>query len=82
MLFRSFEIESQACNTDEERFNLLENVVTYYEGMIDECFGEGSSALLFGGAKTLSMFEDFFEGIMPYYEKASKDRMAKYQRQN
>ena len=66
------------CETPIEQVNLLNEIVDYFEKIIDDCFGEGSSELLFGGAKTLSMFEDFFVGITPYYEKASKERMQKY----
>ena len=73
-----FEIKSQACETPEDKVDMMEEVVDYFEGIIDQCFGEGSSKILFGDAKTLSMFEDFFNGIMPYYEAASKKRMAKY----
>ena len=72
-----FEIRSQACETPEEKVDMLEEVVTYFRGVIDQCFGEGSSQVLFGDAKSISMFDDFLTGIMPYYEAASKKRMAK-----
>lgn len=70
--------KAESCETDEEKVNLLIEAVDYLEDLIDKCFGAGTSNLLFGDAKTLSMFSDFFEGITPYYEKASKARMAKY----
>lgn len=75
-----FDKKAEACATPEEKINLLDEVVNYYETMIDNIFGEGSSQLLFGSAKTLSMFEDFFQGIIPYYQKASDARMSKYKR--
>ena len=64
--------------TDEEKVMVLDELTNYFNNAIDECFGSGSSKVLFGNAKTLSMYQDFFEGIIPYYEKASKKRLAKY----
>lgn len=73
-----FEQRESKCKDDESKVNLLNEIVDYFEQAIDSCWGEGSSKLLFGEAKTLSMFSDFFEGIAPYYEEASKKRKAKY----
>lgn len=75
-----YEVKAAACTTDSDRVNLLVEVVDYYEGIIDKCFGEGTSKIVFGDAKSLSMFSDFLDGITPYYEKASKNRMAKYKK--
>lgn len=77
-----FDKKAEACQTSEEKIDLLNEAVTYYENMIDNIFGIGSSQVLFGTAKTLSMFEDFFQGIMPYYQKASDARMSKYKRKS
>ena len=66
----------------EEKIKLLDEVVLYFRELIDNCFGEGSSQILFGDEKSIDMFYDFFEGITPYYEKASEDRMAKYMQPN
>lgn len=73
-----FEDKVAHCETPEDKVNCMAEVCDYFEGIIDDCFGAGSSNLLFGGAKTLSMFDDFLTGIMPYYEQASKERVAKY----
>ena len=73
-----FEKRAETCETQQEQINLLDEVCDYYRGLIDNCFGEGSSDILFGKAKTLGMFEDFINGITPYYQEASKKRMAKY----
>lgn len=73
-----FDEKAKLAETTEQQVNLLNEVVDYFRGLVDECFGEGSSDLLFGNAKTLSMFEDFFIGITPYYQKASEARIAKY----
>ena len=68
------------CKTADERIALLSETVTYFRGLIDNCFGEGTSDLVFGNAHTLSMFSDFIEGITPYYTKASAKRTAKYKK--
>lgn len=75
---KDFETRATTCETTEQKINLLEESVSYFEELVDKCFGEGSSKLLFGDAKTLSMFDDFFNGIIPYYKKASEQRMEKY----
>lgn len=62
----------------EDTLELLDEITVYFNTSIDECFGKGSSEVLFGGAKSLTMYADFFEGLIPYYEKASKKRMDKY----
>jgi hypothetical protein len=60
---------------------LFEEVIKYCRDAIDEIFGAGTSQILFGDANTFQMFEDFFDGITPYYTKASKERVQKYQKQ-
>lgn len=75
---KEMETKQAACETDAEKVNLLVETVNYFRDLVDSCFGEGTSQTVFGNACTLSMFYDFFEGITPYYEKASKKRMEKY----
>ena len=75
---KEFEEQVAKCETTEEKVNLLAEMVKYFKGLVDECFGAGTSEIVFGDANTLTMFYDFFEGITPYYEKASQQRMAKY----
>ena len=77
---KEFDIQAEQCETPEEKAEVLSTTVAYFRGLVDRCFGEGSSDLLFGNNNTLSMFYDFFEGITPYYERASKQRMAKYKK--
>lgn len=74
------EAREKYCTTPQEKIDLMSEAVQYFRGLVDNCFGEGSSELVFGDNNTLSMFEDFFNGIMPYYEKASKKRMQKYRK--
>lgn len=66
------------CVTENDKYKCLVEIVDYFKNLVDECFGAGSSEILFGDACTLEMFNDFFEGITPYYRKASEERMNKY----
>ncbi len=66
------------CKTADEKLDLLDETVTYFKSAIDNCFGIGTSELVFGQAKSLSMFSDFLVGITPYYSKASEERLKKY----
>ena len=75
---KEFDKRIEAAETTEDKVTILDEMVTYFEEVIDSCFGEGSSQVLFGNAKSLTMFDDFFEGILPYYQKASEKRMSKY----
>jgi hypothetical protein len=71
---------NEKCKTAEERVELLSESVNYLRGIIDDCFGEGTSDIVFGTAHTLTMFSDFIEGITPYYTAASKERTNKYRK--
>lgn len=73
-----FESRAEVCETPQQQITLLEEIVDYFEALIDDCFGEGTSSLVFGKSKSLTMFSDFFNGIRPYYQEASKKRIAKY----
>jgi hypothetical protein len=79
---KEFEQRAKTVETPEETVNLLCALVEYFNSSIDSCFGENSSKVLFGDAKSLSMYEDFFNGITPYYEQASKARVAKYKKKS
>lgn len=77
-----FQARINNAETLEEKVTILDDLVSYFESVIDDCFGSGSSQILFGDDKSVEMFYDFFDGITPYYEKASKERMAKYMQPN
>lgn len=73
-----YESKAKDAKDDETNVELLDETIAYFRGVIDEIYGSGTSDLLFGAAHSLSMFEDFFSGIMPYYTKASEERLKKY----
>lgn len=76
------EIQQKAAKleTMDEKVDFIMEVVHYYRELIDKCFGEGTSDLVFGECNTLEMFGDFLDGITPYYEKANAERLAKYKK--
>ncbi len=75
---KEFLDKSEMCTTPDKKIELLSEIVDYLKTTIDDCFGQGSSQILFGDSCSLTMFEDFFEGITPYYEQASQARIEKY----
>ena len=75
---KEFLDKSELCTTPDKKIELLSEIVDYLKTTIDDCFCQGSSQILFGDNCSLTMFEDFFEGITPYYEQASKARIEKY----
>jgi len=71
--------ESELAEDDiKGKLALTLEVIDYFENKIDNIFGSGSSELIFGQTKSIDMFKDFFEGLMPYYQKASQNRIDKY----
>jgi hypothetical protein len=73
-----FNKKQESCETTEDRIKLLDEIVDYFKDSINTVWGENSSKVLFGNASTLQMFDDFFDGIAPYYQKESKKRISKY----
>ena len=80
--FVEYEEKCKKSSGAEDNLELLDDIIQYVKGVIDEIFGAGSSQLLFGDANTLSMFEDFFVGITPYFKSASEARVKKYSKKN
>lgn len=75
---KDFKSKSEKCVTEKDEADLILEISNFFIGQIDELFGEGSCELLFGETRTLGMFKDFFDGITPYFNKASKKRVSKY----
>ena len=75
-----FDKKKADCSGPEDVLKLLNEMIAYYKEEIDSTWGENSSKTLFGDANTITMFEDFFSGITPYYTRESKKRTAKYKK--
>lgn len=57
---------------------LLRETCGFLRQEIDKVFGLGTSQAAFGGANTLDMFEQFFDGITPFVQKAREKQVSKY----
>lgn len=75
-----FQQREEAITKPEEKVDFLYEVTEYYRKKIDDIFGAGSSQILFGDAHTLGMISDFVDGVTPYFNTASKNRMDKYKK--
>lgn len=63
-----------------ESIRLALELCDYLRGQIDAVFGAGTSQKAFGEARTLNMFEQFFEGITPFIQGTRKEKMEKYRK--
>ena len=63
-----------------DSIQLALDLCNYLRGQIDQVFGSGTSQKVFGETQTLSMFEQFFGGIMPFIQGARSEKMEKYRK--
>lgn len=61
-----------------DSIQLALELCNYLREQIDAVFGAGTSQNAFGEARTLEMFEQFFNGIMPFIQGARSEKMGKY----
>ena len=61
-----------------ERLEVIKDVSGYIRKQIDALFGAGTSQTVFGDSLSLDAFQQFFEGITPYIQKARASKVAKY----
>lgn len=57
---------------------LIREVCEDMKTRIDSIFGDGTSKAAFGDACTVTMFDQFFDGVMPYIAAVRKPKMDKY----
>lgn len=57
---------------DYKKIKLLNEYFNESRKAIDDLFGEGTSQKVFGNAKRVDMFEDFFEQLEPHFKKMGK----------
>lgn len=77
---QEYEQKIKDASNEKEQMTVLLDSCKYMKDKINYIFGEGSSEILFRGANTLQMFDDFFNGIIPYYKKASEEKTKKYKK--
>ncbi len=61
-----------------DRLEFVKQVCQYLRGKIDDLFGAGTSQTVFGDGMSIQAIEGFFDGIMPYIEKARNKKLAKH----
>ena len=62
----------------KEKLQLIKETCNYMREEIDKLFGKDTSNIVFGDSNTLDMFSQFFEGVIPYFEKSRSLKIAKY----
>lgn len=65
-----------------ERLKFVKEVCEYLRSKIDQLFGSGTSQTVFGDGMSIQAIEGFFEGVMPYVEKARNKKLAKHINKN
>ncbi len=66
----------------KDKLELLKETCSYMRDKIDTVFGEGTSQKVFGNANTLDMFEQFFNGVIPYIQNVRDQKINKYTKNN
>lgn len=66
-----------ALNTGDS-LKLAIELCQYLRAQIDKVFGDGTSKTVFGEHNTLNMFEQFFNGIVPFIQSARNSKVKKY----
>lgn len=69
--------KEKACETDLDKFKVLEEFANKYKGKLDYIYGDGTSMALFGNSLTYEMFGIFFEMITLKYQEFSDKRVNK-----
>lgn len=62
----------------EERLTVLKNASEFIRKQIDTLFGPGTSTIVFGDSLVMDAYAQFFEGILPFIQKARTDKVAQY----
>lgn len=57
---------------------LMREVCDYMRSEIDDLFGQGTSQMVFGSARNLEVFQQFFAGITPIVKQARENKLKKY----
>lgn len=61
-----------------DRLRFLREACEDMHGKIDAVFGDGTSAMVFGGSLSLEAIGMFFEELAPHMESARSDKVGKY----
>ena len=62
----------------DARLALLREVCGYIRGRIDYLFGVGTSQIAFGDVMAMEVFEQFFQGITPFFQRVRSAKIEQY----
>lgn len=66
----------------KEQIQMTVDLCNYLREQIDLVFGTGTSQMLFGETQNMNMFEQFFNGIVPYIKQARSKKVAQYRKKD
>lgn len=69
---------STAAEKSAKEVELLRDTYAFMRERIDNCFGAGTSEIVFGDHDSLGAYASFFRGVEPYVRKARTDELARY----
>lgn len=69
---------STAAEKSAKEVELLRETYAFMRERIDNCFGAGTSEIVFGNHDSLGAYASFFRGVEPYVRKARTDELARY----
>lgn len=58
--------------------HLLQEMCQWLEEQIDKLFGEGSCITAFGQSRSLGLYQQFFQGVVPHIRKARQQQLEQY----
>ena len=67
-----------AAEHSAKEVELLRETYAFMRERIDNCFGAGTSEIVFGNHDSLGAYASFFRGVEPYVRKARTDELARY----
>ena len=67
-----------AAERSTKEVKLLRETYAFMRDRIDNCFGAGTSEIVFGNHDSLGAYASFFRGVEPYVRKARTDELARY----
>lgn len=62
----------------ENNVDSLINACKLLDNEINDLFGDGKAEIIFEGQMDIDLYKQFFDGLLPFVEKASQNRVAKY----
>ncbi len=62
----------------QERLQVINDACAYMKSEIDVLFGTGTSMTVFGSSTQIEMFEQFLNGLLPFFEEVRAAKVATY----